>query len=226
MSERDPDEVIPREILSALADGQADDDEVARACAAWRLQPESRATWHAYHLIGEAMRSPEQGACSDSAAFLQRMRARMSEEPVVLAPQAAERVARVAASPVVQAAAQRVVQPLKRRVWAGPMAVAASFAVIVGVLTANLGAPGASSEGAQVARSGVGWSEGEVGASTVASALSDGGSFTAARSQGHAWLPLDPSLEHAMTVQRPQPSPPQTFSSGPGLIRVSDPPPR
>lgn len=224
MSERSPEEAIPREILSALADGQAHPDEVARACGAWRQQPEARATWHAYHLIGEAMRSPDQAAASDSAAFLQRMRARLSEEPVVLSPQSAQSVGRASAPAAPQAPANTFaasVQPLKRRMWAGPMAVAASFAVIVGVLTANLGGPAGQPEGTQLARSGVGWAEGGAQSAGVVSALAGDGSFSAARTQEHAWLPTDPRLEQAMTVQRPQPNPPQTFAAAPGVIRVN-----
>lgn len=220
MSETKPDDTIAREILSALADGQAHSDEVARACGAWRHQSEARATWHAYHLIGEAMRSPDQAAASDSAAFLQRMRARLAEEPVVLSPQSAHSVSRSAASQALEAASANV-QPLKRRMWAGPMAVAASFAVIVGVLTANLGGPVGQPEGTQMARSGVGWAEGSGQSPGVASALGAGGSFSAARTQGHVLLPSDPRLEQAMTVQRPQPNPPQTFAEAPGVIRVS-----
>jgi negative regulator of sigma E activity len=222
MSERSPDDAVPREILSALADGQAHPDEVARACAAWRQQPGARATWHAYHLIGEAMRSPDQAAASDSAAFLQRMRARLAEEPVVLSPQSAQSVGRGAAPQApVNASSAALAQPLKRRMWAGPMAVAASFAAIVGMLTANLGGTIGQPEGTQVARSGVGWAEGGAQSAGMASALMGGGSFSAARTQAHAWLPSDPRLEQAMSVQRPQPSPPQTFAEAPGVIRVS-----
>jgi len=223
MSERKPDDDIPREILSALADGQAHSDEVTRACGAWRQQPEARATWHAYHLIGEAMRSPDQASDSDSAAFLQRLRARLAEEPVVFSPQAAQSVqsvSRAGAGPEASPEAAALVQPLKRRMWAGPMAVAASFAVIVGVLTSNLGAPTAPSDGAQVARSGVGWSEGGAAPEGVASALGAGGSFSAVRTQGHAWLPSDPRLEQAMSAQLPQTRPPQTFADAPAVIRV------
>lgn len=226
MSERKPDDDIPREILSALADGQAHSDEVTRACGAWRQQPEARATWHAYHLIGEAMRSPDQASDSDSAAFLQRLRVRLAEEPVVFSPQAAQSVqsvqtvVRAGAGPEASPGAAALVQPLKRRMWAGPMAVAASFAVIVGALTSNLGAPTAPSDGAQVARSGVGWSEGNAAPEGVTSALGAGGSFSAVRTQGHAWLPSDPRLEQAMTAQLPQTRPPQTFADAPGVIRV------
>lgn len=219
MSERMPDDAINRETLSALADGQAHSDEVTRACGAWRHQPEARATWHAYHLIGEAMRSPEQAVASDSAAFLRRMRERLAQEPVVLSPQPGQSVGRAAAATSIGVGAG--VQPLKRRMWAGPMAVAASFAVIVGVLTSNLGGPVGQPDGAQMARSGVGWAEGGAESSTVASALGPGGSFSAVRAQRHVWLPADPRLEQAMTVQRPQPNPPQTFADAPGVIRVS-----
>lgn len=224
MSERSPDDAMTREILSALTDGQAHTDEVARACGAWRQQPDARATWHAYHLIGEAMRSPDQVAAHDSAAFLQRMRARLAEEPVVLSPQSAQSVGRASASAAQQlpvSASSTAVQPLKRRMWAGPMAVAASFAVIVGVLTSNLGGPATQPDGTQLARSGVGWSEGGAQSTGLASALVGGGSFSAARTQDHAWLPSDPRLEQAMVVQRPQPNPPQTFAEGPGVIRVN-----
>lgn len=222
MSERTPDDAIPREILSALADGQAQPDEVARACGAWRQQPGARATWHAYHLIGEAMRSPDQAAGSDSAAFLQRLRTRLADEPVVFSPQAAQTVGRTVVLPQTSTEAADLAQPLKRRMWAGPMAVAASFAVIVGVLTLNLGAPTGGGDGAQVARSGVGWSEGAAAPEGVNSALAAGGSFSAVRTQGHAWLPADPKLEQAMAAQlpQPQPQPPQTFSDRPDVIRV------
>lgn len=222
MSERTPDDAVTREILSALADGQADADEAARASNAWRHQPQSRATWHAYHLIGEVMRSPELAEASDSAAFLQRMRTRLAQEPVVLSPQSAQSVGQSAAAAAsrLEPDASAIVQPLRRRMWAGPMAVAASFAVIVGVLATNLGGPGLQPD-AQMARSGVGWAEGGVAAPGMASALNAGGSFSAARTQGHAWQPLDPGLEQAMVVQRPQPNPPATFSEAPALMRVS-----
>jgi sigma-E factor negative regulatory protein RseA len=223
MSERKPDDAIPREILSALADGQAHADEVTRACGAWRQQPEAQATWHAYHLIGESMRSPDQASDSDSAVFLQRLRARLADEPVVFSPQAAQSVQSVRRSvavPLESPEAAGLVQPLKRRMWTGPMAVAASFAVIVGALTSNLGAPAGPSDGAQVARSGVGWSEGGATSEGVNSALAAGGSFSAVRTQGHAWLPADPRLEQAMAAQLPQTRPPQTFADTPSVIRV------
>jgi sigma-E factor negative regulatory protein RseA len=73
-----------REQLSALADGEFDDP--APLCAAWS-GAEVRATWHAYHLIGDVLRSEDLAAApARDAALLQRVRERLAEEPVVLAP--------------------------------------------------------------------------------------------------------------------------------------------
>ena len=40
-----------------------------------------RATWHAYHLIGDVLRSPELAATSDGADFVTRFRERLQREP-------------------------------------------------------------------------------------------------------------------------------------------------
>jgi sigma-E factor negative regulatory protein RseA len=102
-----------REQLSAALDGQA--DAIDAACAAWRGSGEARRTWHTYHLIGDTMRSSElaQPPARD-AAFLQALRERMAQEPVVLAP---------AARPA----------PAASRWWV-PAAAAAGFVVVAGVL--------------------------------------------------------------------------------------------
>lgn len=226
MSEHPQGGAVSREILSALADGQATPTEAAQASAAWRGQPEARATWHAYHLIGDVLRSPEALAASDSERFLQRLRTRMADEPVVLAPQAVQtaqtsQVRRHESAVVVE---DNTVQPLRRRMWAGPAAVAASFALIVGVLTSQVGAPGAPGDiagatgGEQLPRSGTGWAEASV-VSQPGLSLSAGGSFSNRGDQVTGLLPRDPRLDQAMTVQRPLPNPPSTFSEPPGLIR-------
>src|ERR1700744_2803595 len=102
-----------RRILSALADGDATDSEAARAFQAWRDDPDARASWHAYQLIGDVLRSDDlaaepaaaaAGHATRSAGSLRRgaalpaepaadaaslaaLRARLADEPVVLAPQ-------------------------------------------------------------------------------------------------------------------------------------------
>jgi sigma-E factor negative regulatory protein RseA len=102
------------EQLSAALDGQA--DAIDAACAAWRSSPEARRTWHAYHLIGDTMRSSELAqAPARDAAFLQALRARMAQEPVVLAPPPR----------AMPAAASR---------WWVPAAAAAGFVAVAGVV--------------------------------------------------------------------------------------------
>ena len=125
--------------LSALMDGELDDRDVAAACGFWRQGGDARVAWHTYHLIGDTLRSDElsTGAAHD-AAFLDALRLRLADEPVVLAPKPLESVS---------AAAQRQAQrgrrdaPGRRRAWLAPSAIAAGFmsVAVVLVLTA---APG------------------------------------------------------------------------------------
>src|SRR5438105_5049674 len=86
-SEGDPSTL---EILSALTDGELESSELARVCTAWRDDAGMRSTWHAYQLIGDVLRSDDLAlpAASD-AAFLSKLRARLADEPTVLAPDTA-----------------------------------------------------------------------------------------------------------------------------------------
>src|SRR4051812_22501961 len=89
MSQPESDRSQSRRILSALADGDATDGEAARAFQAWRDDDDARATWHAYQLIGDVMRSDALAADpAEDQRFLLALRARLADEPVVLAPQA------------------------------------------------------------------------------------------------------------------------------------------
>ncbi len=138
-----------RRILSALADGDATDGEAARAFQAWRDDPDARASWHAYQLIGDVLRS-EDLATEPAAdeAFLQKLRARLADEPVVLAPQ--PRVQEPAQAEPVAANAGR------GRRWQGPVAMAAGFLAVIGVLNVAgpLGGHGAASVASNGAASG------------------------------------------------------------------------
>jgi len=126
--------------LSALADGEVDASAAAALAAAWRDDATLRRRWHAYHLIGDALRSEELAVGDGDAAFLRRLRERLEREPVVLAPAAVERPAEVAAAVAVGAGSVRV-RPARLRRWAPPAAVAAGFVVVAGALTV-LGTPG------------------------------------------------------------------------------------
>ncbi len=117
-----------RERLSALADGELEAGAVAQACAGWRESGETRATWHAYQLIGDVLRSDDLAADpARDARFMADLRARLAIEPVVLAPQP------LPAPPVVIDA--RRVAGGRRWAWLAPTAVAASFVAVAGVLT-------------------------------------------------------------------------------------------
>ncbi len=136
MSQPDSDRSTPsesnRRILSALADGDATDGEAARAFQAWRDDPDARASWHAYQLIGDVLRSDDLAARpAADEAFLVALRARLAAEPVVLAPQArveAEAQAVPAAANAPAGAARA------RGRWQGPFAMAAGFLAVIGGL--------------------------------------------------------------------------------------------
>jgi len=104
-----------RQALSELADGEP--GQADHACSAWREDPRARADWHAYHLIGELMRSDDvRFAPQRDAQFLGRLRDRLAAEPVL--PDSAQ-ISR---------------WDDWRRSWGAPVAVAAGFAAMAGVL--------------------------------------------------------------------------------------------
>lgn len=126
--------------LSALMDGELGDGDAARLCTDWRDDAQLRVTWHAYHLIGDVMRSDDLAhAAAHDEAFLRSLRERLAREPVVLAPAAT-------VAPPALAVARRT------RRWATSAAVAAGFAAVAGVLVVMRTAdPGAGSGGAVLA---------------------------------------------------------------------------
>ena len=75
------------ERLSALMDGEADASALQTCCDAWREDAAGRAAWHAYHLIGDVLRSEDlSSAPQRDAAFVAALRARLDAEPALLAP--------------------------------------------------------------------------------------------------------------------------------------------
>ena len=111
------------ERLSALADGELEPADAAAACTGWCGAAESRAAWHAYHVIGDVLRS-EDLACDAArdAAFLVGVRQRLAGEPVVLAPR-----------PLVAAPVRA--RGLRGWPWMASSAVAAGFVAVAGVYT-------------------------------------------------------------------------------------------
>lgn len=112
-------DVEARLILSALCDGEVALPEAKAACALWRTSAQARADWHTWALIGDALRAESLCVSADhDAAFVARLRERLAQEPVVLAP-----------APL-SVQAQR---PASVR-WAGVGAVAAGLAVVAGAV--------------------------------------------------------------------------------------------
>lgn len=123
-----------KQALSALADGELEAAAVSRACAAWRDDAGARATWHAYHLIGDVLRSED--LCADAGRdelFLARLRKRLADEPVVLAPEPLPAAA--PAMPGIKVANGGAL--VRRRAWAAPFAMAAGFVAVAGVVVAT-----------------------------------------------------------------------------------------
>ena len=132
-----------RRLMSALADGEGTAAELDQGLAAWQHDDQARADWHQWQLIGDVMRSSDlAGPAARDAALLQAVRARLAQEPVVLAP------ARLAPEP-----AQPVSVPMQASTggrlggWArahlqAPAAMAAGFLIVVGGLTVWRGPAG------------------------------------------------------------------------------------
>jgi sigma-E factor negative regulatory protein RseA len=118
MTRQNPLSEQQRAALSALMDG--DSSAADEACRAWRGDASARADWHAYHLVGDLMRSDEHHADdARDARFLVAVRTRLAAEPVVLAPTPA-------LTPLARAR--------RARRWMAPTAVAAGFVAVAGAL--------------------------------------------------------------------------------------------
>jgi sigma-E factor negative regulatory protein RseA len=117
MTDSKTDQSDSAALVSAAMDG--DSRAVDAVAAAWK-DPNSRvrADWHAYQLIGDVLRSAD-GAnpASRDEALLQRVRQRLANEPVVLAPKVPT----------------ATIQHSSRRWWA-PAAVAAGLMAVVGLV--------------------------------------------------------------------------------------------
>lgn len=141
MHEADDDNANTAQGLSALADGELDAGAIRATCVHWSGDGEARARWHAYHLIGDVLRSD--ALASDAAHdehFLQTLRARLAAEPSVLAPRPL---------PLPSPAASRSRPRFK---WLAPAAVAAGFMIFASLLVVTRGPlPASGGEGPMLA---------------------------------------------------------------------------
>lgn len=133
------DRTRAREQLSSLMDGDAAAESVAQACRQWRQDADTRAQWHAYHLIGDVLRSEDLSQRSvGDADFLRGVRERLAQEPIVLAPTPVQTPADVAGDTVVteriaQAGGSRRSRFHLRR-WVAPVGMAAGVALVAGAV--------------------------------------------------------------------------------------------
>lgn len=68
------------ELISALADGQLRGEEFARTVEWVGTADDARLTWHAYHLVGDVLRSGQMLDPARDAAFAQRLQLALRQE--------------------------------------------------------------------------------------------------------------------------------------------------
>lgn len=108
-----------RERLSSLLDGETDGAAAATACAAWCDEADARRDWHAWHLIGDVLRSDELASSADhDARFLANLRNRLRIEP-----------APTGATVVALDSVREGRRPVR---WMLPSAMAAGLVLVVG----------------------------------------------------------------------------------------------
>lgn len=117
------------ELLSALADGRLEGETFARAVVLATDTPQGRVTWHAYHVVGDALRSAELADCGGDMDFLLRLRGRLAAEPApapAAQPEAPVRIATAPAGAPVQP--EQVAANTRWKLVAGLASVAAMAA--------------------------------------------------------------------------------------------------
>jgi sigma-E factor negative regulatory protein RseA len=70
-----------RQHVSSLADGALRGEAFSQAVRVTALTQDARETWHAYHLIGDVLRSNDLAQCAARSDFMSRLQARLAEEP-------------------------------------------------------------------------------------------------------------------------------------------------
>ena len=196
------------ERLSALVDGELDADAVAHACARWRESEAQRASWHAYQLIGDVLRSDDlAGDPARDAHFMSGLRARLAMEPVVLAPQARE------AQPADVALSRQVARsaPARRWAWLAPSAVAAGFVAVAGALMVARAPDGGAPSGVPMASAEL--------VNRAPAALADGSAIARQRPQADDIRRPPPEGVDETSGGRAFPQEPQVLVANGALIR-------
>jgi len=71
-----------RQHVSSLADGALQGEAFANAVHLTSTTSDARETWHAYHLIGDVLRSNELAQCAAKPDFMARLQSRLAQEPL------------------------------------------------------------------------------------------------------------------------------------------------
>lgn len=124
-----------REMISALADGQLAGEAFARGVELAATDAAAREAWHAYHLIGDVLRSGELAHCAPADRFMVRLQERLRGEQIAIESQGAPTVV-----PRSEAANDGA---FRWKVAAGVASVAAFSAIAWTVMSAAPGRPDA-----------------------------------------------------------------------------------
>lgn len=117
------DKMDNQELISALADGQLRGEDFAGGVQAAGADARARATWCAYHVVGEVLRTGQASTAGTAPeVFLARLQRRLQQEQVASAHSPAAR-------PVVMPAAQPAANDWLWKLAAGVASVAAVAAV-------------------------------------------------------------------------------------------------
>ncbi|WP_394789485.1 sigma-E factor negative regulatory protein [Rhodoferax sp.] len=73
----------PQDALSALADGQLRGEAFAQAVERVTGDADAQATWHAYQVVGDVLRSNDLAFCEDDHGFMARFQSRLEREPIL-----------------------------------------------------------------------------------------------------------------------------------------------
>jgi sigma-E factor negative regulatory protein RseA len=130
-----------REMISALADGQLAGEAFAQGVELASTDAVARDAWHAYHLIGDVLRSSDLAAGAGPDAFLARLQARLRDEQPA-AP----------AAPLQPIVVREAANDFRWKVVAGVASVAALSAIAWSLVSSPGGGAGAQfAKGAQPA---------------------------------------------------------------------------
>ena len=131
---------IHRQQISELADGRLRGEAFVQAVEAAVSDDDARATWHAYHLVGDTLRSSDLARCDVKNHFMARLQARLQVEDastssaMVMSVVAVELAARAQTGVQPRAQFDRTAEPANAAVYRWRMVAAlASVASVAAV---------------------------------------------------------------------------------------------